>query len=284
MNQLEFDDVGARKSIGKPTAIELFAGAGGFALGMEMAGFETVAAVELDRHCCATLEANKDKYFKRMRVIRKDVKTLTGAKLYEMAGLEPGTLDILYGGPPCQGFTTVNTKRSIDDPRSKLMHEFIRILGEMRPKYGLIENVPGLLQFKDFFILLLESIEAHGYVVRFNQLDAAGYGVPQRRIRVFIQAVRSDLGLVPEWPKYTHYDPKALKPRKDSTVTAATMSQWLFPVNGYRKEQVKSVKWNPFLDFLWDQKLPAEDVDQMINAGIFESLANNLIANEKEKA
>lgn len=273
--QFEFDNVGPRQKAKAPRAIELFAGAGGFSLGMEMAGFEVCAAVEIDKEAARTLEINQPRYHKGMRVICRDVKTLTGKKLMEMAGLEGTDLDLLFGGPPCQGFTTVNTRRSIDDPRSKLMHEMIRIIGEIKPRVFLIENVPGLLSFKDFFILLLTELENRGYTVRFTLLDACGYGVPQRRRRVFIQGVRSELKYLPSWPSYTHFDPEHLKSKKGA-VPASTVSQWLFPENGFSKEQVRNVKWNETLGYLFDKTTPPEEVDARINAGIFSAIAGSI--------
>ena len=160
-------------------AIELFAGAGGMALGLSQAGIKVVAAVERDKWCVQTLEANKAKAFPGMKIIQDDIATLSGESLLKKVGMGRGELDILSGGPPCQGFSFANTKRSLNDPRSQMMRHCVRLVKEIQPKFFLIENVRGLMSFKDFFKLLLRSFENCGYIVRFNLLDACSYGVPQ---------------------------------------------------------------------------------------------------------
>jgi len=190
----------------KLKAIELFAGAGGMALGLQQAGISVVGIVEMDRSCLSTLVANKEKAFPDAEIIDAGVSKVTGESLLRRIGMEKGQIDLLSGGPPCQGFSFANIKRSIDDPRSKLMWHFVRLVGEIKPRYFIIENVPGLLSFKDFFVTLLESLEGKDYTVRFNMLNALSYGVPQRRIRVFIHGARNDLKILPVYPPPTHFD------------------------------------------------------------------------------
>ncbi len=96
----------------KPTCIDLFAGAGGFSAGFQSAGFEVIAAVESNKHACATLRANKAQSFPRMQIIQEDITKLSGKDLMRRAGIKKGELSMLIGGPPCQGFTLISQKRA----------------------------------------------------------------------------------------------------------------------------------------------------------------------------
>ena len=255
----------------KLKAIELFAGAGGMALGLQQAGIDVVGLVELNGMCLSTLAANKQKAFPKAEIIKADISEISSRQLLRRTGIKKGRLDILSGGPPCQGFSFSNSNRSIDDPRSKLMWHFVRLVGEMKPRYFVIENVPGLLAFKDFFVTLLESLEGKGYTVRFNELDACSYGVPQRRIRVFIDGARKDLKILPVFPRPTHFDldkDKAFPPK--SMVTLKCFSE-----NGFAKEQVYDVWWNKKLDILMNKKTAGEKVEQAVREILLEGLIIN---------
>ncbi len=240
------------------TAIDLFAGAGGASLGMQMAGFKVVAAVEFDKSAAETFRRNH----KDTIMFEKDIRTVVGVELLAAVGLKVGELDYLMGGPPCQGFSFINTQqRSIDDPRSKLMHEFVRLNGEIQPKVFMIENVPGLLSFKDFFILLMETLENQGYVVRCSMMDAVSYGVPQYRKRIFIQGVRKDLGFLPSWPAPTHFDPEVDKKFKNKMFPASSVATKCFATNGFSKEEVRDLYWNDVLHIQMNRKKAAYTLD-----------------------
>jgi len=232
----------------KPTCVDLFAGAGGFSLGVQQGGYDVVAAVETDKNCCATLRANRERHFPRMEIIQEDIRSVTGDGILKRVGIEPGDLDLVIGGPPCQGFSTVNAKRSLDDPRSKLMHEFVRLVGEMMPRTFVFENVPGILDFKGFMELIMESLEVHGYIVRCLMMDAASYGVPQRRRRIICQGQRVDLRQLPIYAPPTHFAPEALElPSKDAMFTQAQIALAIFEMflkNGHPKEDVHDLYWN----------------------------------------
>lgn len=257
------------------TCIDLFAGAGGFSLGVSQAGFNVVAAVEIEKAACQTLRANRTN-FPNMLIVEKDIRELSGAELLDMIGMKRGELGMLIGGPPCQGFSFSNTKkRSLDDPRSKLMFEYIRMVEELQPKVFYIENVPGLFAFKDFFYLLMQSLEECGYVVRFLMMDACSYGVPQHRKRIFIQGARNDIGKLPSFPEPTHFDRESingefLKPSR------GTIAQKCFAINGFTKEEIKEVWWNTKLGIQMKKKTAAEKVDQAINECIAEGIAEHL--------
>jgi len=252
----------------KLKAIELFAGAGGMALGLQQAGIDVVGLVERDRMCLSTLAANRKKAFPRAEIIEADISQISGKWILKRAGLTKGQLDILSGGPPCQGFSFSSKNRSIDDPRSKLMWHFVRLIGEIKPRYFVIENVPGLLFFKDFFITLLEALEVKGYAVRFNELDASSYGVPQRRIRILIEGARNDLKILPVFPEPTHFDLE-----NDKTMPPKSLvSVKCFSENGFAKEQVRDVWWNTKLNILMNKKTAGETVTQAAREILLEEL------------
>lgn len=246
--------------------IDLFAGAGGFSCGMQMAGIDVVAAVELEKYACDTLRMNAPNFFPNMQVIQADIQTLTGKEILDKVGLAIGELDILFGGPPCQGFSFLNTSsRGPDNPKSKLMWEFIRMVGEMQPRMFMIENVPGLLSFKDFFISLLESLEQCGYVVRFNMLDAVSYGVPQHRRRVLIMGTRSDTGKLPVFPPPQNFAPEMLTGKEGTFFPRADVAVECFAKNGFSKEEMRDVWWNTKLWILMNKKTAEEIFDKAIH-------------------
>ena len=253
----------------KLKAIELFAGAGGMALGLQQSGIDVVGLVEMNESCLHTLGANQKKAFPKAEIIKADISKISGRWLLGRTGIKKGKLDLLSGGPPCQGFSIANNNRSIDDPRSKLMWHFIRLVGEMKPHYFVIENVPGLLHsFKDFFVILLESLEGKGYTVRFNMLDACSYGVPQRRLRVLIDGARNDLKILPAYPEPTHFDLD-----KDNAIPPKSLvALKCFSVNGFTKDQVFDVWWNTKLDILMIKKTAAENVEQAVRMILIEGL------------
>ena len=257
----------------KLKAIELFAGAGGMALGLQQAGIDVVAAVEINKECCETLAANKAMAFPKMKIIRADITTLRGKDLLKEVGLAKGKLDILSGGPPCQGFTFASSRRSINDPRSKMMWEFIRMVKEIQPQYFVIENVRGLMSFKDFFRLLLKSLEKYGYTVRFNLLDCCSYGVPQRRLRVIIDGARKDLNIIPKYPVPTHFRPEQLLCEKGAMAPSrAEVAQKCFAEHGFDKSEVNDVWWNTKLDILMNKKTATEKIEQACREILFEAV------------
>lgn len=204
----------------RKTGISLFTGAGGLDLGFEAAGFDTKAAVEMDPDAVATLNHNRN-HNRSWRVIPKDIHAVTSSELLEKAGLKEGEADILIGGPPCQpfsksGFWANGDTKRLDDPRSGTLGAYLRVLRDTLPKSFLIENVPGLaFQGKDEGLDLIErTVEAINrerkvsYDIRVAKLNAAHYGIPQLRERVFVIASRK--GIPFAFPKATHGD--GLKP------------------------------------------------------------------------
>lgn len=254
----------------KPTAIDLFAGCGGFSLGLIQAGFKMLVAVELDNGAADTYDCNLAKRY-GVRLLRKDITKLTGKQVLKEARIRKGALDLLVGGPPCQGFSTANLNRSVKDPRSRLMWEFIRMVRAIKPKCFMIENVPGLLHFKDFFVLLLSSLERCGYVVRFLMMDAVSYGVPQHRRRVFIQGMRRDQNRLPIFARPTHFAPEQLKAPKHH-FKAADIAIYSFAENGFSKEEVNDVWWNGKLNIQMNRKTAADVIHAAIYRMFFDGI------------
>ena len=183
----------------RPIGIDLFAGCGGLSLGFEQAGFDVVAAVEIDPIHAAVHEYN----FPLCKTVCADIKTVSGDALRAVSGIGDRDVDVVFGGAPCQGFSMIG-KRNLDDPRNQLIKEFFRVVGEVRPKYCVLENVKGLTVGKHVKFLdeLIESLERLGYRVRlpYRVLNAADYGVPQNRHRLFLLAAREGQDL-PDYPE-----------------------------------------------------------------------------------
>jgi DNA (cytosine-5)-methyltransferase 1 len=173
----------------RPIAIDLFRGCGGLTLGLRQAGFRVVGAVENDPLAVETYRANH----KGVAVWPEDIRTLTPCQVKRHLGLRKGELDLLAGCPPCQGFstmTTLNGKRAIADSRNDLVFEFLRFVRGLAPKAVMLENVPGLA--KDARIRrVCRQLKALGYEPSLDVLDAAEYGVPQRRRRMILLAARN---------------------------------------------------------------------------------------------
>lgn len=195
----------------KRTAISLYTGVGGLDFGFEAAGFETAAAVELDAASCRTVRFNRPEW----GLLEGDIHNITSEMILATAGLAPGEADVLIGGPPCQPFSKssywVNGDAlRLDDPRSDTLTAYLRVLRDTRPKAFLLENVYGLAyKGKDEGLRhLLAGIDQINretgtrYGVSWKMLNAAHYGVPQNRERVFLIGSRD--GTPFQFPAATH--------------------------------------------------------------------------------
>ena len=183
----------------RPIGIDLFAGAGGLSLGFEQAGFDVRAAVEIDPVHSAVHEFN----FPQCVSICANASEITGEEIRVRAGLGKAQVDVVFGGAPCQGFSMIG-KRALDDPRNSLLLQFLRITTELEANYFVFENVKGLT-VGDHRKLLEELIEAFriaGYQVLlpYQVLNAADFGVPQDRRRLFLIGARRGMRL-PTYPK-----------------------------------------------------------------------------------
>ncbi|HEX2372826.1 MAG TPA: DNA cytosine methyltransferase [Actinomycetota bacterium] len=169
-----------------PVALSLFSGAGGMDLGVRQAGFRVLASVELDPHCCASLRANAEP---ETKVLEADIRTVAADALRDELGLRPGELDLLFGGPPCQPFSQIGKRGGAVDPRASLLFEILRFAEALRPKAVLVEQVKGLLGAGALFGRLLDGLRDLGYEPTWDVLNAADYGVPQRRQRLIVVAL-----------------------------------------------------------------------------------------------
>lgn len=175
----------------KYTTIELFAGAGGLALGIERAGFDTLALIEIDKDAADTLSANRPDW----RVINDDVSNISGLDLREYFGLAEGELDLLSGGAPCQSFSYAGKRLGLEDARGTLFYHYARFLAQLQPKMFLFENVRGLLTHDKgrTYKTITDIFESCGYVIQKKVLNAWDYGVAQKRERLITVGIRKDL-------------------------------------------------------------------------------------------
>lgn len=178
----------------KPIAISLFTGAGGLDLGIEEAGYSVRYAVEYDSTAVETLEGNRAVWFPDLPEVRPvDITALDPHDVLNEIGAEPGAVDLLFGGPPCVAFSKsgfhLEYKRAGLDPRAGLLADYFRFVEAIRPKAFIFENVYGLAyrnQSRAFFDHLTESMHRLGYSVQYDILNAADFGVPQNRQRLFV--------------------------------------------------------------------------------------------------
>lgn len=192
----------------RPIAVDLFAGAGGMTLGFEQAGFDVLASVEIDPIHCAIHQFN----FPFWTVLCKSVEETTGEEIRNSSQIANQEIDVVFGGPPCQGFSLIG-KRSFDDPRNSLVFHFIRLVRELQPKFFVLENVKGMTvgKHKEFIAEIISQFSESGYQVDANYqvLNAANYGVPQNRERLFLLGSRQNIEL-PKYPeKITFPDQKS---------------------------------------------------------------------------
>jgi DNA (cytosine-5)-methyltransferase 1 len=207
------------KNTTKVTAIDLFSGAGGFSLGAINADINVLAAIEFDKDAAKTYENNiVNKRSKNTELRCSDILEIDPSVFRNDLQLKKGQLDLLIGGPPCQGFSTHRILGSgIDDPRNKLLLRYFDFVKELEPKMFLVENVPGLLwkRHEAYLNDFKRQASEHGYKL-FDpiQLNAKDYGVPQNRERVFILGVRETIDTTKLiWPpKQTHFAPNKGEP------------------------------------------------------------------------
>lgn len=232
----------------QPTAIDLFAGAGGFSLAAQISGCNMLAAVELDKEACATYKHNfiTNKLSPNVKVYDKDIlNELTPKELKKDLGLKSGDLDILMGGPPCQGFSSHRINSAgIDDPRNQLLIRYFEYVRVLRPKVFLVENVTGMLwkRHEDYVNEFKALAKKHKYELYGPQIiNAQDYGVPQNRKRVFILGVDKNLKLDNvQWPPVKTHGLETDKPfRTASTVFKKPPPETL--------KELKSVLTNEYL-------------------------------------
>jgi len=172
-------------------SIELFAGAGGLALGLEQAGFEHIGLIEWDKAAAATLRKNR----KRWNVLCEDVEQTASRNLEREFGIQKYELDLLSGGAPCQSFSYAGKKLGLQDIRGTMFYHYAAFLHQLQPKMFLFENVRGLLSHDKgrTFGTILDIFSQEGYAVQYQVLNAWDFGVPQKRERLITIGIRKDL-------------------------------------------------------------------------------------------
>lgn len=166
----------------KYNVIDLFCGCGGFSKGFEEAGFNICFGIDIWKDALATYQYN----FPKAIVEHEDITNVNGHDILNKIGMSAEEIDVIIGGPPCQGFS-VSGKRMIDDERNKLYKSFVQIVSEIQPKIFVMENVPGLIRLFGGKVgeQVLEDFSRIGYNVQMKILSADNYEVPQQRKRVF---------------------------------------------------------------------------------------------------
>ena len=213
-----YEGAGAR---GELTVVSLFTGAYGLDLGFELAGFRVAVALDISEDSFTNLRVNRP----RLPFLLGDIKRFSTEDILKEAGLRPGEVDVITGGPPCQPFSPAGKRQSLRDPRAAPLMDFIRVVKEARPKVFVMEEVPGILSARISHVpikerrkrplapeeepgsawrVVLGELSKTGYRVAWRVLNAADYGTPQVRERVIVIGVRPDLGKAPAFPEPTH--------------------------------------------------------------------------------
>jgi DNA (cytosine-5)-methyltransferase 1 len=172
----------------RPTVVDLFCGAGGLSEGFRQAGFRVLLGSDIDPKFGETFSRSHHD----ARFVAKPIQTLPSSEILDLSGLGRGQLDVLVGGPPCQGYSVYNHGRGEHDPRAGLFREYLRIVKDIAPKWLIMENVTGLLSISGGQLVqtIASEISRLGYDVEWRILRAEDYGVPQQRRRVVFIANR----------------------------------------------------------------------------------------------
>ena len=181
------------------TTVSLFSGAGGFDLGFEAVGFSTLFATDVDPACCETLRANqrlsarlKKPFLQHAAIVESCVKEINAKDIFSCTGLEPGGVDLMIGGPPCQSFSVIGRRNGRNDANGRLLDDYLRLLAGIQPRAFIFENVKGITSIDNraLFSSLIKEMEhpalGLNYKLSTFVLNSSDYGVPQNRERVFI--------------------------------------------------------------------------------------------------
>lgn len=186
-------------------ALSLFSGCGGLDLGVEKAGFENVASIERDANAAQSLQQWKAQKKLSTKVIHADIRQV------EPKDFAQHHIALLHGGPPCQAFSLIGKRKSLDDERGMLLFQIPRFAEILRPRAILVEQVKGLLSAVDqhgekggAFRTLIDTLSELGYYCKWAVLNAAAYGIPQKRERLFIVGIHKKNGF--NFPSPTHFE------------------------------------------------------------------------------
>ena len=185
------------------TCIDLFAGCGGLSQGLVSAGFSLLFANEVEESCAASLKANHED----AEVLVDDIRSTVPKSIRKGLALQKGEVDLVAGGPPCQGFSINAPIRKSDDPRNHLFRNFLQFIEVFQPKFVLLENVPGIISFEKGRTVkrILSSLQTLGYTSTLKLLYAPNYGIPQIRWRTILIGTRLRLEPSSLFPSPTHF-------------------------------------------------------------------------------
>ena len=177
----------------KLRAIDCFCGAGGLSIGFEKAGFDVVYAFDIDKAAIETYKSNPEYHHGKAFV--RDIYKVNKTSIEDDLGQPLGDIDVMIGGPPCQGFS-VQRRGEDNDPRNQLILEYCRLISEIKPRFFVLENVGGLMSTrgKPYIKVLTDTLSAVGYRIQLKKLMASDYGVPQDRKRVIVVGEYSEDG------------------------------------------------------------------------------------------
>lgn len=200
----------------KYKVLDLFCGCGGISEGYALAGFDIAGGIDFNEHATITFQHN----FNKAKVHNIDITNFPDSQIEE----EYGDVDVIVGGPPCQGFSSANRwQKEMEDPRNKLFFEYIRFVKKIRPKIIMIENVRGLLTRDNGYAIerIKEILGAEEYNITYQVLDASEYGVPQNRKRAIIVGIRKGY-------KDIKFDFNKIKKQEKTTVEDAIGELYCF--------------------------------------------------------
>lgn len=259
-------------------AISFFAGAGGLDIGVHRAGFDVKLSVELEKKYCITLKQNNPIF----NVINGDIMKYSKERIFKEANLNSDDeVDLIFGGSPCQSFSTAGKRQSFSDDRGKAMLKFVDLINEVKPKAFLLENVKGLLSAKlksrpkeeigegfppltedekggSALIYLLSFFKEYNVV--YKTIDASKYGVPQKRERVIFIGIRKDLNKTFNFPKETHGNKEGL-PFKTVGDILESLKNIKHTYVNYSDERLKYMKMIPKGGGNW-RDLPKDIVEE----------------------
>ena len=197
-NYEDFIKISSIRNNNNLNVIDLFSGCGGMSLGFKWAGFNSILATDIDENAIKTFSHN----FPNVPTLNGDLREIKKNKFDKLIGDKQ--VDVVVGGPPCQGFSLANKRRNTikNDPRNELFYDFVRVVEWYKPKAFVMENVKGLLSMKDSQVIkvIMQSFSDIGYNAMYKVLKASDYGVPQDRERVFIIGYKQDLNYEIEFP------------------------------------------------------------------------------------
>ncbi len=242
------------------SSIELFAGAGGLALGLEQAGFEHIGLVEFDKSAADTLRKNRPNW----NVLCEDIAETASRDLEKEFGIKKYELDLLSGGAPCQSFSYAGKRLGLDDTRGTMFYHYATFLHKLQPKVFLFENVRGLLTHdnKKTYKTILDIFEQEGYTTYHEVLNAWDYGVPQKRERLITIGIRNDLAekCAFSFPKAHDYKPVVADVKLDVNPSKEECSYYseakakvfsLVPAGGYWRDIDPEVA-KEYMKTCWD--------------------------------